>query len=874
MEQIDGFFTTGQMPLDMGKSNIVLVPKKEVPILITDFRPISVCNVIYKTISKLLSKRLQPYIPSMVSPTQTAFTPGRQIGDNVIILREVLHSFSLKSYTSHSFCLKVDLSKAFDRMYWPYVFDVLKLYGLPLNYVSWVKACVTSASFSININGSSDGFIRPTNGLRQGCALSPYLFILAIDVLSRLLQFLVAAGQLKGVKLSRACPVLTSLMYADDLLIFGEASYGEMTKLKEILDLFCEVSGQKIGQDKSVIWFSKNTPDFLRGFAVHLFSANPANGAEVYLGSPITANHKSDFTPLVNKIDKKLQKWKGSLLSQAGKLTLIKAVIEPTMLYALQTSVLPKTVLLNIQSKVRNFFWSNNGDKRMSLVAWKYVTVPKDLGGLGLKDLVKFSSTLHMKCLWSIVSAKEALWVQIVTAKYLQRSVIWSTRRASKCTPLWRSILAVRPLLKGSLKWQIGDGKSCRAVGQPWHELWDHFSPQNAAQRRLSVADLVNDQGTGWDSHKLIQAFGFLGALYIAFAFPSGPGLSQRSDRLIFTPSRNGSFSIKSAYKLLITDDVPTTTQHKLYQAIWYSPHILPRTRLFMWKAVRGAVPVDHVIATRLGKPLQGCVICGYPIEDVVHSLFKCPKARQVWLYSNLGLRSDALPDDMQQLLSSLLPQMSSQQLSVFATTLWYLWKYRCKEAYEGKKLNPCQVVRTSNSMSLIMRTASYAQGTIPSSIVTLDHNSQFLCYVDGSWTQNDCHGAGVAAVLLNRAQQLIQYQYTVQAASSPFHSELLSLKMAVRMVSNKGITSCCFLTDCKELSNVLNGNSGADSVEWRTYYDMLELIDLMNSSAGFSCNHVSRDMNQVADKLAKFARVNKLDRTGFTFPICCIPEC
>jgi Reverse transcriptase (RNA-dependent DNA polymerase) len=172
--EVHRFFHTGVMPAAVARSNMVLIPKVADPKKVTDFRPISVCKVIYKVISKILSIRLKPYISGLLSASQTAFTPGRDITDNVVLMREIVQSFGTSRFKYPAFCLKCDLSKAFDRLRWDFVNFVLQCYGFPPVYISWVNACVSSARFSILFNG--DGFIQPSQGLRQGCAMSPYLF--------------------------------------------------------------------------------------------------------------------------------------------------------------------------------------------------------------------------------------------------------------------------------------------------------------------------------------------------------------------------------------------------------------------------------------------------------------------------------------------------------------------------------------------------------------------------------------------------------------------------------------------------------------------------------------------------------------------------
>lgn len=223
LAQVKEFFETCHMPSNISRSNLILIPKIEDPVKVTDFRPISVCNIIYKIISKILTLRLKPYIALCISKSQCAFLPGREISESIILFREVLHSFNQSGYRNKEFCLKVDLAKAFDKMDWDYIAQILHIYNLPQKFANWVMSCIKSAEFSIILNGRGDGFIKPRSGLRQGCSLSPYVFILGMDLLSRKMQFLVNSGSLRGVKIAPTAPSITNCLYADDLLIFGAA---------------------------------------------------------------------------------------------------------------------------------------------------------------------------------------------------------------------------------------------------------------------------------------------------------------------------------------------------------------------------------------------------------------------------------------------------------------------------------------------------------------------------------------------------------------------------------------------------------------------------------------------------------------------------
>ncbi|KAJ3699695.1 hypothetical protein LUZ61_003400 [Rhynchospora tenuis] len=872
LQMVNQFFSSGHMPSKLARSNVVLVPKKETPVLVTDYRPISVCNVGYKLISKLLSRRLKPIIPLLVSDTQAAFTLGRQIRDNIIVFREVIHSFSLSSYRKHSFCLKVDLSKAFDRLRWPYILAVMQTYGLPATFTTWVQACVQSASYSILINGSVDGYIQPTNGLRQGCALSPYLFILALDILSRILNAKVQAKHIKGLKIARGGPVLTSLLYADDLLVFGEASTTEMTAIAQVLSVFCDLSGQQIGVEKSRIWFSKNTPMEARQFAMNIFAATLASPSEIYLGSPVAANRQSDFSPLISKIDSKLQTWKSGLLSQAGKLILIKSVVEPIMLYAMQTSAIPITTLKAIQSKIRMFFWGKGTEKRMPLVAWNKITVPKCKGGLGLKDMIKFSQTLHMKSLWAIAKGENSTWVRVLTAKYLHNKDIWTTNRTTRCTHLWRAVLEVRSVMKGNLKWQLGNGTKCKAMGQPWHDMWAQFPPNNAAQRKITVAQLVSTDTGLWHNQKLIVLFGFYGALYLAMTFPNGPPLSQREDRLIFTPSRNGQFSIKAAYNLLLEDTAhinASSINKGTCKTIWHTKQVLPRTRVFLWRAMHEALPVDATLSSRLRRQSQGCSICGADQENATHVLFKCPKAQQVWLLTALALRTDNLPDDVQEVLSFLLNYLDEAQVGNMMATLWQIWKDRCKQVFEGKIIRPQQTIATAQYITFNLKAAAKCFSRISQPTNDQPARTRYTCWTDASWLHPDFQGAGTAFVMFDD-EKLAGYWLAPTRADSPFHAELQAFRRAILKLHSMKIEDCTFITDCLLLKLVLCGETNVSEVDWQAYHDAMDTVLIWDSyrrDLNWHCTHMGREHNSLADHFAKHARISDLECEGYTFP-------
>jgi hypothetical protein len=155
--------------------------------------------------------------------------------------------------------LKMDMEKAFDRMEWSFLLAVLDKLGFSSTWVSWIKTCISTPSFSILLNGSTFGFISPGRGLRQGDPLSPFLFILGTEVFSRLMFKEERNEFFKGLQIARNCTAIHHLLFADDLLIFGKATVTVAASIKACLDKYCRWSGQLVNVSKSSIRFSKNT---------------------------------------------------------------------------------------------------------------------------------------------------------------------------------------------------------------------------------------------------------------------------------------------------------------------------------------------------------------------------------------------------------------------------------------------------------------------------------------------------------------------------------------------------------------------------------------------------------------------------------------
>jgi hypothetical protein len=168
--------------------------------MLEDYRPISCCNVTYKLITKIIACRLRPILSKVIGDEQFGFLQNRQIHDAVALAQESLHSVKKKKLKVSFF--KLDLSKAYDRVNWTFLRLVLIQLGMNLKVVNWIMGSLNSASFAVLMNDAPSRFFRASRGLHQGCPLSPFMFLIIAETLSRLLKEARNEGRLRGLKVT------------------------------------------------------------------------------------------------------------------------------------------------------------------------------------------------------------------------------------------------------------------------------------------------------------------------------------------------------------------------------------------------------------------------------------------------------------------------------------------------------------------------------------------------------------------------------------------------------------------------------------------------------------------------------------------------
>ena len=230
---------------------LVLIPKKHTVEDFKDLRLISLVGGPYKILTKVLANRIKMVMDKVISKSQNDFVEGQEILDAVLIANEIVDS-TLRRKKCGLVC-KLDIEKAYDSISWEFLYQAMGKMGFGSRWLSWIKWCISTASFSVLINRSPAGFFPSSRGLGQSDPLSPYLFVIGMEALSCLINRVVEGNYLFGGRIADGRGedlTISHILYADDTLLFCEADKDQLKFLSWILMWFEVMSGLKINLNK------------------------------------------------------------------------------------------------------------------------------------------------------------------------------------------------------------------------------------------------------------------------------------------------------------------------------------------------------------------------------------------------------------------------------------------------------------------------------------------------------------------------------------------------------------------------------------------------------------------------------------------------
>ncbi|XP_057249396.1 uncharacterized protein LOC130590838 [Beta vulgaris subsp. vulgaris] len=841
------------IPEYVNNTNIVMIPKIKDPTEVAHYRPISLCNVVYKLVSKAMVIRLKNILPELVSENQSAFVPGRQITDNALIAMELFHSMKYRNKCRRGvIAMKLDMSKAYDRVEWGFLQKLLLTMGFDGRWVNLIMNCVSSVNYSFVINGRVKGAVRPSRGLRQGNPLSPYLFILVADAFSRMLLSAVQEKRIHGARASRGGQEISHLLFADDSLLFARANRQECLEIVDLLNKYEAASGQKINYDKSEVSFSKGVSTTQKEELMNLLKMRRVDRHEKYLGIPTVAGRskKAVFGALLDRIWKKLQGWKEKLLSRAGKEVLLKSVIQAMPTYLMGVYKFPSWVTNAISTAMARFFWGQTeGRRRVHWRSWKSMCELKCLGGLGFKDLEVFNDALLGRQAWRIMKGDNTLLGKVMKAKYYHQSTFLEASLGYSPSFAWKGIWGAKALVKEGMIWRVGNGEMINVWRDPWIADEDgRFISSPMVDNVRQVKDLMMAGSSTWNIDLITRVFNERDTKCI-LALP----LSEQSkeDVITWAFTKDGVYSVKTAYmlgKMFNLDGF-----HEAWVKLW-KVEVSPKVRLFLWRLCTGTLPTRALLHYRHMLEHNCCSWCGEE-ETVSHALFLCPRVTDLWSESGCEQLIDGVAQkSMQEVVASWAT--SAEKLHRRAMLLaWHIWMERNAKVFNNAHTaNPILLARVQRAIEEHDKYAKriyglQSRGGVESAkiwkaplrgVVKLNCDASLACE---GWV-----GLGVVArdsdgKVLFAASRRVRAHWPVEIAEGK------AILMAVRLARRFGYANVVLESDSKVLIARLS--------KAMVYFSDLDAVldDILMSSSCFnslSWSHVKRDGNAVAHHLAK----------------------
>ncbi|XP_019430885.1 PREDICTED: uncharacterized protein LOC109338180, partial [Lupinus angustifolius] len=563
-----------------------------------------VCNSVQQffTQGKVIADRLALVTSRIISPNQREFIKDRSIFDCICLASEAINLLDHKVFGGN-LAIKLDIKKAFDTMDLNFLLNTLHAFGFNDKFVNWISTILQSSKLSINVNGENVGFFSCKRGVRQGDPLSPLIFCIAEDVLSRGISKLVLDGKLSTINGFRNLKTCSHAFYADDILIFYKGIKREILALKHLLIDYGEALRQLTNPTKCRFYYGKinarkvaSLTDSL-GFSVGCIPFN-------YLGVPIfkVKPRKIHLQPIADKIMGKLATWKGHFLSIMGRVELVRSVIHSMLSYSFHIYAWAYQLIKFVDTSIRNFIWSGDTKiRKLVKVAWKKVCQPLKVGGLGLKSIKNLNHAALLKLAWEMSYSNQE-WATF----YRKRFGIYNVTRYIK-SYIW-------PGIKGNWKtaidnsiWIVGNGSSINFWRDNWLEdaLVDYLQIPDSIQPLLKakVADLINDSKWFIPSSLANRYLEIIRKI-------SKINISANLDRFIWKSSVDGLMTLRDASAWINVNPQPSNW----CKTIW-SSSIPPSKSFTTWRFWHVKLPTDENLQKR------GC-----SLASMYNGVLKCIK--------------------------------------------------------------------------------------------------------------------------------------------------------------------------------------------------------------------------------------------------------
>ena len=748
--------------------------------------------------------------------------------------------------------------------------------GFPDAWISLIDRCIGSCWFSVLINGAPSGFFKSSRGLRQGDPISPALFVIAAEYLSKALDKLILGKREMTFKAARRCMEISHLAYADDIIIFMQAAASSLSQLRACLNEYEAISGQQINLGKSNFYIAEAHVDWTSPIQLE-GGFSPGSFPFLYLGVPIYRGTKRTemFMFLRDKIANRISGWAHRHLSFGGRLTLIKSTLEAVPIHIFQAIEPTVSALKLLDQILARFFWgSTNERKRTHWISWNQICLPTSEGGLGIRNFKEVLRAFTIK-LWWRFREQNSLWARYLMSKYCSNSSPTTRGPTGRASPTWRRILRARPHAQPHIRWIIGKGSI---------SFWDDIWIGNSSLRELCLDDrgspqaLVSDyiSGGDWDVPKLQQLHDQAGLPHhIITMIRDTPIITDDPDIPRWTLSKLGDFSVSSTWDTIRSRRplIPSLAD------IWKAG-LTSSIAIFAWRLLSNRIPVDTKLQWRKIELASKCLCCLHRpgIESLQHLFIQGTGASRVWREFDGWFEGDSpslqindtIPDRL-AVWSQRVQHTSRKHLSrsMPLLILWFLWaeRNRCRhQETQFKAYNVIWQVQMfiRNSMAngglkpkhwkdvklgFCCPRQEEARRPIPRAMVVKwnpPDQPWLKLNTDGAYSETSGR-AGGGGILRNHCGNLIAAFTTPLDAQSALEAELLAIHHGLTLAW-EFVQPIWVESDAAQAISLIKGASWGPAQSRRA----MAHLALHRRHGNFRISYTPREGNKAADHLAK----------------------
>jgi len=402
-------YRTGDLTTSQKQAVIILLDKGKDRTLLKNWRPISLLNTDYKIASRALADRLKSVLPHLISNDQVGYIKGRSILDNIRAVEDIL--FYTKTEDMSGILMALDFEKAYDSCSWTFLERTLKKFNIGESFIKWVKTFYSGSMSCVSTNGHTSKYFELERGVRQGDPLSPYLFVMVVEVLAGSIR---QNEMIKGIKVSDT--EIKVLQYADDTNGTVEDIESAKRFLAEV-DTFGTYSGLQLNKEKTeAMWLgsSRNSRSKPLGLS---WSGKPLRILGVYCSYSESECDERNFDERVKKCRSILNEWKSRNLTMIGRVQILKTFIVSQFLFITSALVMPQKYVDMVNRIMIDFIWRGKKHKLAKDVLYRTV----ENGGLGVPELGRMISVSNIKWMKKMMNSKVTSYWKVFVQYFFRK---------------------------------------------------------------------------------------------------------------------------------------------------------------------------------------------------------------------------------------------------------------------------------------------------------------------------------------------------------------------------------------------------------------------------------------------------------------------